>query len=159
VRADETLGSSGPPLWGPMMRSPVAARLRESRRNAESPCVGWMSSFAKEGKRDVRLKTSPLVGCVRAGRTERPFASTANRIRARCYVRAGLMAGWAIQDLNGYPKPQQNLTTQDTGAAKCAASGADSFADAVQSIMRLPLSDSEKAEAVRRLLACTEVKA
>jgi hypothetical protein len=29
----------------------------------------------------------------------------------------------------------------------------DGFADAVQSIMRLPLSDAEKAEAVRRLLA------
>ena len=29
----------------------------------------------------------------------------------------------------------------------------DGFAEAVQAIMRLPLSDAEKAEAVRRLLA------
>jgi hypothetical protein len=40
-----------------------------------------------------------------------------------------------------------------TGAVKSAAFNGESFAEAVASIMRLPLSDTEKAQAVRQLLA------
>lgn len=39
---------------------------------------------------------------------------------------------------------------------KCAVNTGDSFAQAVAAIMALPLSDGEKAEAVRRLLAGRE---
>jgi len=47
-----------------------------------------------------------------------------------------------------------NQGASQTGAAKSAALPSDSmFSEAVQSIMALPLSDAEKAEAVRRLLA------
>lgn len=60
---------------------------------------------------------------------------------------------WARRDSNPLPIPQQKGPIQDIGAAKGASSGADSFAEAVAGIMRLPLSDTDKAEAVRRLLA------
>ena len=46
---------------------------------------------------------------------------------------------------------------RDRGGAESGAVGGDSgFADAVAAVMRLPLSDAEKAEAVRRLLASKE---
>jgi hypothetical protein len=49
-------------------------------------------------------------------------------------------------------KPSGKTGVPAEGAAKSAASGADSFAEAVAGIMRLPLTDAERAEAVRRLL-------
>ncbi len=47
-------------------------------------------------------------------------------------------------------------TNSPETAHETAGSGvADSFAEAIAGIMRLPLSDADKAEAVRRLLADT----
>ncbi len=63
------------------------------------------------------------------------------------------LENWARRDSNPLPIPQQKGPIQDIGASKSAASGADSFAEAIAGIMHLPLSDADKAEAVRRLLA------
>jgi hypothetical protein len=60
---------------------------------------------------------------------------------------------WAAQDSNTPRETSGKPHTPPTGAAKSAASGGDSFAEAVAAIMRLPLTDPERAEAVRRLLA------
>ena len=49
-----------------------------------------------------------------------------------------------------------NQKISKTGAVKGAAIDGNSFAEAVAAVMRLPLSDADKAEAVRRLLARTE---
>ena len=68
---------------------------------------------------------------------------------------------WAVQDLNTPTKTRGKPHISKAGAAKSAASeskSADSdtadgnFAEALVMIARLPLSDAEKAEAVRRLL-------
>lgn len=60
---------------------------------------------------------------------------------------------WAIQAPNTPQLSPEKQQIPQRGAVKGAASGEDSsFAVAVTSIMQLPLSDSEKAEAVRRLL-------
>jgi hypothetical protein len=50
-------------------------------------------------------------------------------------------------------KPPEKTHAFSTGGAESGAPGhITGFADAVAAVMRLPLSDSEKAEAVRRLL-------
>jgi hypothetical protein len=43
--------------------------------------------------------------------------------------------------------------TEKRGTKSGTLGGDSGFADAVAAVMRLPLSDAEKAEAVRRLLA------
>jgi len=61
---------------------------------------------------------------------------------------------WAIQGENTPADRSANPQNSEIGAAKRAASGGSAtFGDAVAAIMRLPLSDVEKADAVRRLLA------
>ncbi|HAI13170.1 MAG TPA: hypothetical protein DCM28_15790 [Phycisphaerales bacterium] len=58
-----------------------------------------------------------------------------------------------VQDLNTSDKTREKLQTHNTGAAKSAAdSNQSSLADAIRAIMSLPLTDNEKADAVRRLL-------
>tara|TARA_Y100001954_G_C15745087_1_gene570607 strand:- start:182 stop:376 length:195 start_codon:yes stop_codon:yes gene_type:complete len=60
---------------------------------------------------------------------------------------------WAIQGSNNPAKTPEKPHIQDAGAAKSAAvTDQAGFADAIQAIMTLPLSDTEKADAVRRLL-------
>ena len=57
-------------------------------------------------------------------------------------------------DLNNPAKPLGKAGISETGAAKSAADSDDSgFADAIKATMALPLSEAEKADAVRRLLA------
>ena len=60
---------------------------------------------------------------------------------------------WALQDQNTPTISEEKPQIPEVGAAKSAVIGGDSFAEAVAGIMRLPLTDAEKAEAVRRLLA------
>lgn len=61
---------------------------------------------------------------------------------------------WAIQDQNTPTVSGEKQQIPSTGAVKSAANRGDSaFADAVAAVMKLPLSDAEKAEAIRRLLA------
>jgi hypothetical protein len=69
-------------------------------------------------------------------------------------VRTGFLIKfkWAVQDANTPPVSALISHVSGSGAAKGAAFGADSFTDAVSAIMALPLSKTEKAEAVRRLL-------
>lgn len=56
--------------------------------------------------------------------------------------------------MNNPAKPLGKAGISEAGAAKSAAdSGDSSFAEAIKTIMALPLSDAEKAQAVRRLLA------
>lgn len=57
-----------------------------------------------------------------------------------------------MRDSNVPSIPQEKQALTGGGAAKCAANPVN-FVDAVGAIMGLPLTDSEKAEAVRRLLA------
>ena len=67
---------------------------------------------------------------------------------------------WAIQDLNTPPIITEKQGIPQAGAVKCAVLPAHphqtdepgDFARAVQAIVGLPLSDGEKAEAIRRLL-------
>jgi hypothetical protein len=60
---------------------------------------------------------------------------------------------WAIQDHNNATESAEKQHTRKTGAAKGAADRRNSgFAEAIQAILSLPLSDAEKADAVRRLL-------
>jgi hypothetical protein len=49
--------------------------------------------------------------------------------------------------------PEKQGTLTERGTESGTAGGNSSFADSVAALMRLPLSDTEKAEAVRRLLA------
>jgi hypothetical protein len=64
-----------------------------------------------------------------------------------------LLLKWAIQDQNTSQVSIEKRDISQIGAVKGAAFGTDSrFADAVAAVMRLPLSDAEKAEGVRRLL-------
>lgn len=59
----------------------------------------------------------------------------------------------AATGLEHLSKTPQKQGERDQGGTKSGTSGGDSgFADAVMAVMRLPLSDAEKAEAVRRLL-------
>jgi hypothetical protein len=60
-----------------------------------------------------------------------------------------------LQDSNTPTNPREKPHIADAGAAKSAAFDADSgsLADALAMLARLPLSDAERAEAVRRLLA------
>jgi hypothetical protein len=65
---------------------------------------------------------------------------------------------WAIQDSNTPADPSEKQHNAPTGAATSAAFTADSraadgIAAALAMIATLPLTDAEKAEAVRRLLA------
>jgi len=65
---------------------------------------------------------------------------------------------WAILDSNNPRETGGKPGDPPTGAAKSAANRHDSapaggFAEAIAAVIALPLSDSEKAEAVRRLLA------
>jgi hypothetical protein len=60
---------------------------------------------------------------------------------------------WAIQEANTTGVSTENQHIPSTGAEKGAENRAGSFVAAVAAVMSLPLSDSEKAEAVRRLLA------
>jgi len=48
--------------------------------------------------------------------------------------------------------PEKQGVGQQGGAESGALGGDSGFADAVAAVMRLPLSDGEKAQAVRRLL-------
>ncbi|MCA9244795.1 MAG: hypothetical protein KDA32_12610, partial [Phycisphaerales bacterium] len=61
----------------------------------------------------------------------------------------------AQPDSGGFgPISEGNPTpSADAGATAGGSATGTGFADAVAAIMRLPLSDAEKAEAVRRLLA------
>jgi hypothetical protein len=66
-------------------------------------------------------------------------------------------------ELNGRYRPRtphqfqlKNPQKSTIGAVKSAAFRGDSFAEAVAAIMGLPLSDGEKAQAVRQLLAETQ---
>ena len=49
--------------------------------------------------------------------------------------------------------PEKPGVTEKRGTDSGTLGGDSSFADAVAAVMRLPLSDAEKAEAVRRLLS------
>jgi hypothetical protein len=61
---------------------------------------------------------------------------------------------WARQGSHTSLNSPQKQDIPGTGAAKCAAPSAQAgFANAVAAITHLPLSDEEKAAAVRRLLA------
>ncbi len=51
-------------------------------------------------------------------------------------------------------KPASDSTNR-AGGAPAVGAPAGGFADAVAAVLRLPLTDAEKAEAVRRLLAVT----
>jgi hypothetical protein len=68
-------------------------------------------------------------------------------------IAAAPLADWAVVDSNTPAIITEKPQVADTGAVKSAAFEGDSFAQAVAAVMRLPLSESEKAEAVRRLLA------
>ena len=69
-------------------------------------------------------------------------------------VTAGKSDKWTVQDSNTPAISAEKPHIPQTGAAKSAAENRDSdFAQAVAAIMALPLSDAEKAQAVRRLLA------
>jgi hypothetical protein len=61
---------------------------------------------------------------------------------------------WARQEANTLAVSTEKRGISAGRAAKCAVSGANtSFVHGIAMIMRLPLSDDEKADAVRRLLA------
>ncbi len=63
-------------------------------------------------------------------------------------------AMWALQDQNTPQDSSEKPHIPQAGAVESAEEKADSgFAAAVTAIMGLPLTDAEKAEAVRRLLA------
>ena len=69
-------------------------------------------------------------------------------------VTAGKSDKWTVQDSNTPRETAKKPHISKTGAAKCAAENGNSdFAQAVAAIMALPLTDAEKAQAVRRLLA------
>lgn len=64
---------------------------------------------------------------------------------------------WAVQDSHTPSVPMEKQGTPQAGAVKDIVVSANStpagdFATAVQAIMGLPLSDGDKAEAIRRLL-------
>ena len=60
---------------------------------------------------------------------------------------------WARQDANTSSIPVEKHHISEVGAAKGAVKAPDlSFVAAVTGIMALPLTDAEKADAVRRLL-------
>jgi hypothetical protein len=61
---------------------------------------------------------------------------------------------WAIQGSNTPSKPPEKQQIQKAGAVKCAVDSGDSaFTSVIASIMALPLTDAEKAQAVRRLMS------
>ena len=60
---------------------------------------------------------------------------------------------WARDDSNTSPVSTEKTAIPNIGAVKGAVIQGDSFAQAVAAVMGLPLSDGEKAEAIRRLLA------
>jgi hypothetical protein len=65
------------------------------------------------------------------------------------------LSQWARQDQNTLIVSREIPQMSTAGAVKSAVEPADaSFADAVAGILALPLTDSQKAEAVRRLLTC-----
>jgi len=73
-------------------------------------------------------------------------------INRKCWVRNEIAA--TGQEHPSKPSGKARVSAQggtDSGTVN-ANSG---FADAVAGVMRLPLSDAEKAEAVRRLLGCS----
>ena len=64
------------------------------------------------------------------------------------------MSGWSIQDLNLCTESAGKPQVTERGAVKIAVRSANSdFAGAIQAIMALPLTDAEKAETMRHLLA------
>ncbi len=71
--------------------------------------------------------------------------------------RAGDQEKWAMGDSNNPTETREIPRIIEVGAAKSAAdSGEIDFAEAVRAVMALPLTDAEKAEAVRRLLAASD---
>jgi hypothetical protein len=65
----------------------------------------------------------------------------------------GTFVEWAWQDSNDPTESAGKPAIPGQGAAKSAANASKSgFSDAVRAIMALPLTDAEKADAVRRLL-------
>jgi hypothetical protein len=65
----------------------------------------------------------------------------------------GIYLQWALQAPNTPPISAEKQQVSPTDTSKNAAPAPETnFAAAVASIMALPLTDSEKAEAVRRLL-------
>src|SRR5262245_27304213 len=78
--------------------------------------------------------------------TPPPFTARSTR---DLFVPPENWTGWG-SNVPGIRRDKQGVSGE--GAAKSAANPGN-FAEAVASIMRLPLTDSEKAEAVRRLLA------
>jgi hypothetical protein len=65
---------------------------------------------------------------------------------------------WAVQGQNTPPVSTENQQISTHGAVNRAANPSNSFAEAMAAIMPLPLSDAEKAEAIRRLLTIIESK-
>lgn len=59
---------------------------------------------------------------------------------------------WAMRDSKQPDISREKPHISPQGAEKSAESRGDRFAAAVAAVMALPLSDTEKAEAVRRLL-------
>lgn len=67
-----------------------------------------------------------------------------------CYAKTE----WAVQDENTPPLSSEKSSMGNTGAVKSAADKVPiGFVAAVAAIVALPLTDSEKAEAIRRLIA------
>ena len=84
--------------------------------------------------------------------------ATMKRMTRRCLgavIRYARGAGeWPLSESNTLRESPEMSTIRLRGGAESGALGDDSgFADAVAAVMRLPLSDTEKAEAVRRMLA------
>jgi len=75
--------------------------------------------------------------------------------RQVCKLRNRLdLQQWAIRDQNTPTISPEKQHVSQAGAVKGAAENGDSgFTVAITAIMALPLTDNEKAEAVRRLLA------
>jgi hypothetical protein len=81
--------------------------------------------------------------------------TTKNREEAtpgRLCATAAKIGAWAQQDSNTPTVSLEKPQSAPAGTVKRPAFGGDSFAEAVAAIMRLPLTDAERAEAVRRLL-------
>lgn len=80
----------------------------------------------------------------------RDAPQTDNRLSGKGFVK------WAVQDSNSAAIPAEKPHTSTPGAAKSAADTGDSdLTEALAMIARLPLTDAEKAEAVRQLLKGT----
>ena len=126
------------------MRGPECRRPGSNRGPLDPQSNGTDS----EGLSDTGLTPADSNGC-----TERCTGGAGER------AGAGGSPGDSAADSAGRPGPPTgNVGDSPSGGVDAAAAPAGDFAEALLMLARLPLSDAERTEAVRRLLADHDAK-